>query len=257
MNKMVKFVTMEYVIWALGEEFVEYCVKVASEVDRRSKGRWYPSLLVPLGASNSNEAPPLCFHRFDEVTKQLVKKLPFRQGDQPYCLGFSVANALYHLKKFDAAQSLFIRASKWSNMDAMGAFRQLAETLQNVPGIKNASLKISKALDGVEGVKDSMETLQKHDFVVFVPQCRDGTQHHAVTYCDGLIFDSTQDYAMYPNKESLDFIASGGGGFYGIWRARVFKLDKKHLKAGIGDPMSMLPLALFQRHNWTMTRRTT
>ena len=30
-----------------------------------------------------------------------------------------------------------------------------------------------------------------------------------------------------------------------------------HLKAGIGDPMSMLPLALFQRHNWTMTRRTT
>ena len=68
--------------------------------------------------------------------------------------------------------------------------------------------------------------LQQHDFVVFVPQCRDGTQH-AVTYCDGLIFDSTQDYAMYLNKASLDFIAGGDEGFEGIWRARVFKLSKK------------------------------
>ncbi|CAJ1955878.1 unnamed protein product [Cylindrotheca closterium] len=220
-------VTVGYLQYYLGRGFVDKCLMFGDKC--ALNGLNQPSFHVPLGDSNWDTAPDTCLFTVNKNGDN-VKCLPFVQGASNCCLGFSLANALHHLKFHPEAHDLYSFSHNLSEWDATTQLKQLSYWVHRpVKGVKCLSVKHSKKFDGLRGLAECMEVLKKEELVVFVPQSRDGSNTHAVTCCAGLIFDATQHYPLKLSEESRRFIA-GSAGFAGIWRARVFSLSKQAQK---------------------------
>ena len=68
------------------------------------------------------------------------------------------------------------------------------------------------------------ENATKEDFMLVIPEGKDGSINHAFTVADGYIFDSTQEYPMKLLVESINFIC-GNCGCEKIFKTRSFSLN--------------------------------
>ncbi|CAJ1947653.1 unnamed protein product [Cylindrotheca closterium] len=216
-------ITVAYVAYYLGSGFVAKCLAFGKRCADSNLNQ--PSFIVPLGDSNFDTAPDSCLCKLDKNGAR-VKILRFVQGASNCCLGFSLANALHHLNFHEEAYSLYRWSHELSEHNATVQFKKLSRWVQtSVKGVTCLSLLESRKFDRLDGLLQCISLLREQDLVVFVPQANDGTKTHAVTFCCGLIFDSTQQYPLRLSEESLKFIA-GFAGFAGIWRARLFSFGK-------------------------------
>lgn len=114
-------------------------------------------------------------------------------------------------------------ARELSQWDSKEQFELVACFVEGVPGLENRK---TKELDGITDTSKCIELLRKLDMVTFVPHVKDGTNTHAVMFCFGVLFDTTQEYPLSLSLKSLNFVA-GAPGFDGIWRAKVFAFGNK------------------------------
>ncbi|CAJ1954285.1 unnamed protein product [Cylindrotheca closterium] len=213
-------ITVAYVAYYLGSGFVAKCLAFGKRCADSNLNQ--PSFIVPLGDSNFDTAPDSCLCKLDKNGAR-VKILRFVQGASNCCLGFLLANALHHLNFHEEADSLYRWSHELSKHNATVQFKKLSRWVQTlVKGVTCLSFLESRKFDRLDGLLQCISLLREQDLVVFVPQANDGTKTHAVTFCCGLIFDSTQQYPLRLSEESLKFIA----GFAGIWRARLFRFGK-------------------------------
>ncbi|CAJ1938341.1 unnamed protein product [Cylindrotheca closterium] len=181
----------------------------------KAKGPYQERYLIPIGDSNLDKAPDDCLWKFGSNGSSL-SPLPFQQKDKAFCL-----------KLDKSAQKLADNANRLSIFDARRQLAEISNIVQlSAKGIGTISLEeVKRMLDGISKER-TIEKLKQYDLVLFIPKSGDGTNCHAVTYCNGLIFDSTQEYPMHLTERTLEFL-TGSVSFVGIWLARAFTISNK------------------------------
>ena len=161
-------------------------------------------------------------------------QVKFQQENYNYCIAFSLASVLHYLKKYKAANTIKLKASKLQHLPKNFSFNLLRGYMADAcPEFDRCRVynKIKSNMKKRKIISITELINNKSPFPTLVCLTgADGSVSHAVCIIDDLIFDSTQRYALKLIKESLDWIC-GESGCVGISEGYCFYHD--HNKTNI------------------------
>lgn len=215
--------TLQEIRETVHDGFLENCLRFGYKLTDKDP-EYKPNFKVPVGDSNFDVAPDSCLVK-KWPNGQDMKKLRFHQGHSNWCLAFSFANALHHLKMYDEANNVKLKGESWSSLPVDMQLKRLLDHV-NVKVRKVTMVsKVHNVLQHQSSISKVVKSLRDFQLVLLIPKGHDGMSAHAVTYCNGMLFDPTQRYPLKPTEESFDFIC-GSCGCAGISQARLFNVKK-------------------------------
>lgn len=178
------------------EEFDERLVRAARELPNRWAGN-------SLGDPGDGDAAPA----------HLSSKIPtlYQQHNNPFCLVFSLASALFYCGFMERSSVLAHQAEIFCTMHFDEAMSRLkAFMLDLVPPIGRPTLYGRRSIRQLQIVRpisweEIFEDLTPYPTIV-IAVLPDGTISHAFCVVDDLIFDSMTPYALKLQKESVQWI---------------------------------------------------
>jgi primase-polymerase (primpol)-like protein len=209
------WVTLEYLEYYLGPLTVECALHTAKRIHKINGTQF--SFTVPSGDSNADVAPASCLAKTTKTGRQ--RKIRYPQGETEHCFMNSFASALHYLGKFEESRIVANKAKSISSMGLVDQLKHLVDMVtKKMPGISNKSKGCN--------LKDSsmvelLEAGRKEDLMIVVPKGNALATTHAVAICDGLIFDSTQEFPLELTEDSLNFVC-GSTGFEKTYMSRSF-----------------------------------
>jgi hypothetical protein len=174
------------------------------ESARKHAGIWVGPTIgsARTGCVGTGDAPvQLC-------TKQVS---PYQQVNQPFCLCYSMANALFYTDYKEAAELMYSAAERLSKNHFEGQIGELISLMQNIlpvigsPTVYGQRLttqnrkKRSLSWDQLFGERSPFPTL-------VIPQLPNGKFDHAFCVVDDLIFDSTTPRALKLCMDSVKWL---------------------------------------------------
>lgn len=155
----------------------------------------------PLGDALDNDPPPR------HIRSRIRSK--YQQLDNPYCLGYSMANALNYCGFHEASNVVAERAQSFANVPWDAAIPRLHQLLRVIcPVIARPTFFNLRTAKGVTRPL-SMETLirNKTPFpTLVIPVGESGSTTHAVCVVDGLVFDAITDRALHLSQSAFNWI---------------------------------------------------
>jgi hypothetical protein len=211
-------VTTQWLDWAIGPAMVAMALKIGKRIYELKSQQI--AFILPSGDSNRDLAPESCLVKFNEK-RDRQKKIMYQQGDSNYCFMYSFASALHYIGKTEEARTVKNKAAKFSNMALVEQLKRLVDLATKkmegiIPDKKKHNFKDST-------MAQLIEAATKEQLMIVVPKAKGRSTTHAVTICMGLVFDSTQEYPLYPVQETFEFI-SGSSGFEKTYMTRSFRV---------------------------------
>ena len=217
MNKLVDDqleMTLDWVHQNFEKEFVELVVMC-----------WGEWVSIPLGDPNDSNAP---------IELQTQVPVHYQQGEQPFCLGYSVASALVYCGFAEAAHYVAKAAKSLSLIPQNDAVKALLDIISTRAPEIGRPLIFGKRLNNGKKrpvlITKMCDEPTKFPTLIFLVG-GDASLSHAVCM-DDIVFDSTQKFALKLKMPTMHWVC-GEMGCVGASSAYRFqqpstKLNKKY-----------------------------
>ena len=175
----------------------------------------------------------------------------YQQGEQDYCMYYSMCAALQYCSYDKSARDLHKKAPESLNKDfdaqlekLMADMKEVAKFIGNPACFNVRAGKTNRRKTKPLSIESLVSRHTQFPTLV-IPMGKDKSLSHAVTVVDELIFDSTQERALKLTKESLDWICGSRDGCesldqvlrfqhqWGIILACICGLSARRCRAGV------------------------
>lgn len=136
-----------------------------------------------------------------------------QQHGNPFCLVYSLASALFYCGFDWQAEALIQKAGKISTMDFEGGISEVREFMKELVPLIGLPMIFGKRLNSKGRTKRNIEWKDVLDNytpfpTVVIPLLPDGSTSHAFCIVDDLIFDSSTQFALKLQWESVQWICN-------------------------------------------------
>lgn len=138
----------------------------------------------------------------------------YQQHNNPYCIGYSFASALFYCGFKDGAEWMYNAAPGLSELDYDNQIRQLLSLAKTVVPLIGGARYYGRRTNRHDHCKRRMDwltlfTVRTPYPTVVIPLLPDGRCTHAFCVVDDLIFDSTNPCALQLRMESVHWLFQG------------------------------------------------